>query len=241
MIRRPFAAAALAALAVAAALARAEDVPAPAPGIPEKPAGVVKLALDETLDGKPNRDTPITYFLRKKLREAGYVAWTEKPLRADEHAKRQREKDVKAGKIPASATATADVNDHRPAPDLVITGTIDVGVGSTSTFYGQTVATMYVGQGRLSIKDPAGKELGVVEEKDEWGKTKAKDAREECIRRTQAWLAAALLKSEPIHARFTEKDRAVVDKWIADTEKKKQKKDAGEGGGAGEGGSEEKK
>lgn len=207
---------------------------APAPGqetgeaAPAKPAGVIKLEIVEKVEGKPSRDTPAIYRIRQKLREFGFVAWTEKPLRADEYEKKKREKESTKG-APAGATATAAAGEEKPAPDLIIRGIVDVSLGKTSTFYGQSVAYAYDGVADLTIVDArTGKELAVVAERDEWGKTEQKAAREESHKRITAWTTAAVLKAEPIYGRLGPNRQKAVDAYHAQVAEKRKATSAGE-------------
>lgn len=206
-------------------VARADE-----PAEAEKPAGVVKVDVEETLDKRPSRDAYATYLIMKKLREAGYVVWSEKPNRTDEYERKKRaEKE--------GVTRTADPGDKKPEPDLVLKGKIAIGLADSSKFFGADVAFVYGAHGALAVLDKEGKELGKIEDQDEWSKASEKAAREEQIKRIAAFLAAAVLKSEPVHGRLGPKRRAVVDEYIANVARKREEnKPAPAPGGANGGG-----
>jgi hypothetical protein len=186
-----------------------------------KGPGVVKLDIAEAIDDKPSHDSLATYRIRKALREAGYVVWTEKPLAIDEMERRKREKEAKEAKEAGAPTPTASAEDQKPAPDLVVRGRVDVHRSHTSTFFNANVAFIYRGEAELKILDPQGKQVGTVNETDEWGKTEEKPARDECTKRIASWTAAAVLKSQPVYSRLSDKSKAEADKYIANIEQKK--------------------
>ena len=204
-------AAAPAALAQTAGTAEAAT-PTAAPVV-AKP--VVKLEIAELVDEKASHDQLTTFRIRAKLREAGFIVWTEKPLEIDEVERRKKEKDRKPGDPPAAP-------DERPTPDLVVKGKVEVKLSHNSTFYGQNVAYIYNGNASLKILDPTGKEVGTVDEHDEWGKTEEKPAREECTKRIAAWTAAGVLRAEPVHSRIPAAGLAAADKYIQSTAEKKK-------------------
>jgi hypothetical protein len=235
----------LCALALLAPGARAQDTPSSGGAAkPEKPLAVVKLDIEETLDGKPNKNTPSILNIRKKLRDLGFHVYTEKALYADEYARKKREK---VGAQPGAPTGTAAApaeseEDKRLPPDLVITGKVLVKLDRTSTFFGGNVAFMYKSEADLELADKGGKALASIAEKDEWGKTKEDVAREDSIRRMRAYAALAVLTCEPIQARLTEKGKARVNEYAAEVaDKYPRAQPSDEGGGAGEGEGQEKK
>jgi hypothetical protein len=189
----------------------------------KKPVGVVKLDIVEKLEGKPSKDAPATYLIRKRLREFGFVAYTEKPLRVDEYEKKKREKEQASKPVETGLTATAipEAAEERPAPDLVIKGNIEVAHLRNSTFYGANIAFMFLGAGSLSILDPTGKELCVIDDREEWGQDKEAQAREETLKRISAWLAADVIKAEPVLSRLGPKSREAALKYVEGVEQKR--------------------
>ncbi|HVY62568.1 MAG TPA: hypothetical protein VHF22_12990, partial [Planctomycetota bacterium] len=215
--------AAIAALLLGPACSFAGDAPSAAtptsaPRAAAKTAGVVRLDIAEVVREKPSKEAPSTYRIRKVLRDAGFDAYTDKPLAADEYERRKREKEAKEAGAPSP---TAEPEAGKPAPDLIIKGKVDVHAGENSTFYGQTVAYSFRAEAELQICDPQGKVLATVEESDSWGNTEEKKALSECEKRIAAWIAAAVLKAEPIHSRLSEKGKAEADRYIANVESKR--------------------
>jgi hypothetical protein len=236
-------------LAAGLAPARADDPKPPAPPTPAAPApaspaapapaGVVKIDIAETIEGKPSRENLAAYFIRKKLREAGFTAWSARPIHADELQKKSEQQKPAAGATPPSPAAPAAPGDEKPAPDLVVKGTVDIEVSRVSTFYGQNVAFAYTATTFLEVQDKAGKSLAKIEDKDEWGQTSQRAAREQCMKRMALFASADVLKSEPIRGRLSEKAKAEADAFVAGIEKKRHP-EAGEASGGtgapGEGG-----
>lgn len=217
----------LAALAVAPApAARADDgttAPAAATATAAASPGVVRIDIEETIEGKPSRENLAAFFIRKKLREAGYKAWSSRPIRADEFEKN------------ASPEANA-----KPDPDFVLKGNVRVDVSSVSTFYGQNLAFAYDGAGDFQLVDKAGKVLEKIKDSDAWSQAEQAKARDECLKRIAVFLAADVVKSDTIRSRLSEKAKAAVDAFRADLDKKRHQNDdqpppanpvPGEGGG----------
>jgi len=203
-----------------ASAARADD--AATPGKAEKTLGVVKIDIDEQLDGKPFRDTAVTVRLRKKLRELGFKAWSERSLFVDEYEKKKREKAEKAKAPTGTAAPVAPApapEDEKPDHDLVLKGKVVIRLDRSSTFFGGNVAFMYTGTVELTITDKAGKTLATISEKDEWGKTDEKKARDDEIRRTAAFAALAVMKAEPVYGRLGPKAKAAVDEYAGEVAK----------------------
>jgi hypothetical protein len=213
--------AAIAALALGPA-AFAGDAPAAATTTAARPAaksaGVIRLDVAEVVREKPSRDALATYRVRKALREAGFTVYTDKPLAVDEIEHRKREKEAREAGLP---TPTATLEEQKPAPDLVIKGKVDVHQGENSTFFGGTVAYVFRADAELKICDAQGKPLATVEESDNWGNTEERKALEETQKRIAAWVAAAVLKAEPVHSRLSDKAKAEADKYIANVESKR--------------------
>ncbi len=200
----------------------ADDPPATTEEKP-KPAGVVKIDLVETIDGKETKDNYTTFLLRKKLRELGFVAYSERPVGADEVQKKKKKKGDSAPQ-PEEGEAEA-----RPEPDLIIKGTVAVKMDRTNQFYGADLGYVYAGTGDLRILEKGGaNELGKVADKDEWLKKDKDVAQMEEQKRIGSWLTAAVLKQDAIRGRLAPAGQAALDRYVADVETKRvaSRKDA---------------
>jgi hypothetical protein len=216
-LRLPAALAALLALAPAGAFAQTPppgDTPAPAPTAPAAPTatagpGVVKIDIVETVEGKASIENLAAYFIRKKLREAGFTAWSARPIRADQVQPR-----------PADAPP-ADPKAEKPEPDLVVKGKVTVDVSRVSTFYGQSLAFAYEAHADLEVAPAAGGKPDKIEDRDEWARSAQDAARSECLKRISLFAAADVMKTPGVRARLPEKSKAAVDAFISDLEKKR--------------------
>ncbi len=218
-------------LLVLAAPAVADDPP-PAPQTPPAPAapkpddpgagraGVVKLDIVETIDGKESKVNVAAYFLKKKLGESGYRVYS------------AREPAAKPGEKPEEPPKPAPA--PPPAPDLVISGKVECKLLRTSDFYDQTVAYIYETTAELKIADKGGKTLADVKERDEWGRGTKKAARDESLKRLANWVTAAVLKEPAIRARLDDAGKQAAEAYVKRVEaarKKPSEPEGGEGGG----------
>lgn len=215
----------------------AAPVPPAAPAPPAAPRGIVKIDIVEKVAGAESKENLAAYFIRKKLREAGFVAWSARPIRADQLEKKPARpmpgSAPGAAGAPPSPVPPANPASETPAPDLVVRGTVDIVKGKVSIFYGRVVATAYEGHVKLEIADGAGTVLAKVEDWDEWGKTKEDVARSESLQRTALFAAAGVLASEPIRSRADERTKEKIDAFVKGLESKRRKaKDPDEPEGA---------
>jgi hypothetical protein len=198
------------------------DPTAPQPGAPGEAAapragraGVVKLDIIETIDGKESKVNAAVYYLEKTLGSSGYTVWATREPKGKE-------------------------SNPRPDPDLVIAGKVDCKKLRESTFYGGTVGVIYETTAEVTIADKAGKTLATVKERDEWGRREKKDARDECLKRLVNWLAAAVLKEPAIQGRLDDAGKKAADEYLKKVEtartKKPPEEESGEDGDEGAGG-----
>lgn len=217
-----------AALALSAlCLDAAGDEPGPshAPGAGVKPLGVVKIDIAETLDGKESRENLAAYFIRKKLREVGFLAWSTRPIRADDLDRRRREKEAAETKtVTAAPVPEAATEEERPAPDLVVVGTLEVTLLRTSPFYGQDVAFIFGSKAKLAIHDAAGKEVATIVDGEEVGQRTRDGARNTALKRMALFLAAGVMKSDPIRSRLTDKGKEAAERFVREVEAKREEK-----------------
>jgi len=206
------------------------DDPPPAPAGKAAPEGAqtleggkgvsVKIAITETIDGKPSRYMAATYFIRKKLREAGFRAWSEKKLPPDDKAHKKAVAAAKAKGKPEPAY----LEEQKPAPGLVIEGKCEVRFDRASTFYGQDLASIYASSLKLEIKEPDGNVLSKIDISDEWGKETKRRARNESLQRIGLFGAVDVLRSDAIQGRLTKQAREAVQPFIDKIQKQRSKK-----------------
>ena len=239
------------ALLAAPAAATAGDAPAAPtataqPGQSQKPAepkyiAVVKVDVTETIDGQPSKENLSSYFIRKKLREAGYNAWSAKPIHADDVEKRNAEKAAKkadpnapkadpGAATPPGAPPAAAPKDEKPEPDLFVKGYVALEQSRASVFYGQQVAFSFQGKAKLEIVDKTGQVVAKLEDEDEWGATTQDTAKNQELKRIALFASSDVLKAEPIRSRLTDKGKAQVDAYVASLESQRHVVKHGEGG-----------
>ncbi len=216
------------AFAVACAGARAEEGAKPS-GQPQADAApppvVVQIDVAETVDGKVSKANYATYFLRKKLREYGFAAWSVRMLPIFEklHAK-ALEKARAAGRPEPELLERT-----QPKPELIVRGRVSAELARTSTFYGQDLAFVYKTEVVLEVLDADGTSLAKIRFEDEFGRRDKKLARRDTLRRAGLFAAAEVLMSDPLRERLSEAQRSAVAAWAAKIEaKRKDKSSSGE-------------
>jgi hypothetical protein len=100
------------------------------------------------------------------------------------------------------------------------------------------VAYEFEGAADIKIVDKDQKIVAKFEDADRRGRTKEEDARREELKRIAIFVAAGVIRTDPIRARLDDKKKALVDDYIASIEKKRAKAEEGE---TGEGGEENEK
>jgi hypothetical protein len=178
------------------------------------PAAFVKIDIVEKVDGKPSKENLAAYFIRKKLREAGFEAWSARPIHADEAARK------KSGAAPERPETPGT---PPPEADFVIAGSVEVRLGNVSTFYGKVVAVVYESEANLKIFGKDQKVFAAIEDKDSWGQKTEEEARAQALKRIALFLSADVLKSDAIRARVPEKSKSAVETYIAGIEKKRRR------------------
>lgn len=234
---RPFAAVPVLLMVLALAAPALADDPPPVPQAPGAPkadepaagrAGVIKLDIVESIDGKESKLNVAVYFLKKKLGEAGYRVFSTREPAAPKSDKPEKPEDA-----PKPATPAAP-----PVPDLVIVGKVDCKLLRTSDFYEKAVAYIYETTAELTIADGSGKTLATVKERDEWGRSTKKAARDESLKRLANWITAAVLKEPAIQARLDDAGKQAAEAYVKKVEaaRKTKPEESDGGGGGGEGG-----
>jgi len=211
-----------------------------APAPQAAPAGIaVRIDIDETIDGQPSKYMMTSYFVRKKLREAGFAAWSARPIAEDEKERKKLEEEAtKAGK-----TLPPALEETQPAPSLLVKGKSDLKFDhEITTFNNVRLGAVYSGYCELTLTDPEGNviakladaaESGSVNEKDY--ETNKKEARNRCMKRLALFASATVLDSKAIQERLTDKVkeavRAYIDKMNAEREKSRGTGQPGEKSG----------
>lgn len=182
---------------------------------------VVMLDIEETLDGEESDYAVTAYYVRKKLREVGFRAWSARPIPVDDAERKKRaEKAKKDG-----TTAEPLLDDQKPEGGLVVRGTATVTYDRTSTFYGADLAQIYKGAATLTIADRAsGKTLVEITIDDEWGKKTKKAARNECLKRVGLFAAADVVASQPVQDRLTDQGKTQAQAFIDQINAKRKEK-----------------
>ncbi len=193
--------------------AAAPDAPAAATATARAPArkslGTVKIDIVEKVEDKEGKQNVAAYFIRKKLQELGFDAYSVRPIPVD----RGRAPPPPAGE-----------------PDLVIAGTVAVKLYEVSTFYGKEVAYTFEGTGDLRILGKDQSVLATVVDSDRWGRGNEEVARRDALKRIALFLSGAVLKTEPIQARLDEKGKRAVETYVAGLQAKRNAFAEREGG-----------
>ncbi len=194
----------------------------------QEPAQVViKLAIDEKVDGKPAKWNITSYLLRKKLREAGLTVWSAKSIWKD---KSERKKRAEAAKK-TGAEPEPLLEDTKPTPTITIRGTCTVDYARSSTFYGKDLATIYKAAVALEIVDHLQGDAvtTTVDEADEYGRKTRQQAQTECANRVGLFTAVAVLRSDPIQELLNEKAKGAVKAFCDKIDSKRKKKPSASG------------
>lgn len=209
-IRLVGAAALVAALAFGLGARADQEPPGGAEEAAAAPAPAVKIAIAEKVDGRESRYMVATYFVRKKLREAGLRAWSTEKLPNDdkEHEAAVAEARARGEEPPVL------LEEAQPEPALVIEGTCDVAFDRSSTFYGADLAAIYKATLDLKIKGPSGAVLDEVHIVDEFGKKNKKAARNGSLKRIGMFAAVDVLLAEPVRAHMSDEAKAAAQPFI---------------------------
>jgi hypothetical protein len=190
--------------------------------VQEQPPVVIRLEIDETVDGKPAKWNITGYLLRKKLREAGLSVWSAEPIWKDKAERKQRAEAAKEAGVEPEPL----LEDEKPTPTITIRGTSKLNYDRSSTFYGKDLASFYKATVALEIIDhlDGDKVAAALDEADEWGRKTRQQAQTECANRVGLFTAVAILRSRPIQNLLNDKAKVAVKAFCDKIEGKRKKK-----------------
>ncbi|MFC1708193.1 hypothetical protein ACFL59_15480, partial [Planctomycetota bacterium] len=113
------------------------------------------------------------------------------------------------------------LEDVKPEAELTIKGTSDVRFSRSARFYGQELAAIYRAELELEICDAEGNTLTTLHDEDVRGRSRGRTKKEnrklarECVTtRIGLFGAVAVLASQPIQDRLTDKGRETVKVFV---------------------------
>lgn len=187
------------------------------------PDRVIKVDIEEIVLSKAHPNNVTTYFVRKKLREAGLQAWSARMLPID---KKAHDKAVAAAKS-LGKPVPEFLEETKPAPKWVVKGKVTVEEARTSTFYDAKLATIYRCVAKIEILDASGALLATVDDTDEWGRQNEKQARAEAIKRIGLFVTSSVLKSEPVQSALDDAGKKAVAAFTAKIDRQRRQSRSG--------------
>lgn len=182
-------------------------------------AVAIKIDIAETVADKPSSYMLTAYFVRKKLRELGFDAWSARAISID---KKERAKRAEAAEKNGTEPEPL-LEDVKPEPIYVIEGKTEVKFDRKSTFYGEDLAFVYTAATTITIKNQAGKVLETFTIEQEWGKSSEKKAKNEALQRNALFAAADVLASATVQSALTDPGKVEAQRFIDKTNAKRKK------------------